>query len=66
MDNRKYTGCMVNNVYSTVSYKVHKRTLIPEEDRQIIPNLHEAIISEEDWLRAHELRQNKKKNAKEW
>lgn len=64
LDNRKYTGCMVNNVYSTVSYKVHKRTLIPEEDRQIIPNLHEAIISEEDWLRVHELRQNKRRTLK--
>ena len=64
LDNRKYTGCMVNNVYSTVSYKVHKRTLIPEEDRQIIPDLHEAIISEEDWLRVHELRQNKRRTLK--
>ena len=64
LDNRKYTGCMVNNVYSTVSYKVHKRTIIPEEDRQIIPDLHEAIISEEDWLRVHELRQNKRRTLK--
>ncbi len=64
LDNRKYTGCMVNNVYSTVSYKVHKRTIAPEEDRQIIPNLHEAIISEEDWLRVHELRQNKRRTLK--
>lgn len=64
LDNRKYTGCMVNNVYSTVSYKVHKRTITPEEDRQIIPDLHEAIISEEDWLRAHELRQNKRRTLK--
>ena len=64
LDNRKYTGCMVNNVYSTVSYKVHKRTITPEEDRQIIPDLHEAIISEEDWLRVHELRQNKRRTLK--
>lgn len=55
---------MVNNVYSTVSYKVHKRTITPEEDRQIIPDLHEAIISEEDWLRVHELRQNKRRTLK--
>ena len=64
LDNRKYTGCMVNNVYSTVSYKVHKRTITPEEDRQIIPDLHEAIISEENWLRVHELRQNKRRTLK--
>ena len=64
LDNRKYTGCMVNNICSTVSYKVHKTTLIPEEERQIIPNLHEAIISEEDWLRVHELRKNRRRPLK--
>lgn len=64
LDNRKYTGCMVNNAYSTVSYKVHKMNRIPEEEQQIIPNQQEAIISEEDWLRAHELRQNKRRIQK--
>ena len=64
LDNRKYTGCMVNNAYSTVSYKVHKITHVPEEQRQIIPNQQEAIISEEDWLRVHELRQNRRRRLK--
>ena len=61
LDNRKYTGCMVNNLYSTVSYKVHKTLRIPEDKQQIIPNYHEAIISEEEWLRVHELRQNRRR-----
>ena len=64
LDNRKYTGCMVNNISSTVSYKVHKITRIPEEDQQIIPNQQEAIISEEDWLRVHVLRQNRRRPLK--
>ena len=64
LDNRKYTGCMVNNAYSTVSYKVHKTTLIPEEQRQIIPNCQEAIVSEDDWLRVHELRKNRRRPLK--
>ena len=61
LDNRKYTGCMVNNAYSTVSYKVHKMKHIPEELHQIIPDQQEAIISEEDWLRVHELRKNRRR-----
>lgn len=61
LDNRKYTGCMVNNMFSSVSYKVHKITHVPEEQQQIIPNQQEAIISEEDWLRVHELRQNRRR-----
>ena len=64
LDNRKYTGCMVNNAYSTVSYKVHKRIRTPEEERQIIPNCQEAIISEEDWLRVYELRKNRRRPLK--
>lgn len=61
LDNRKYTGCMVNNMFSSVSYKVHKITRIPEDQQQIIPDQHEALISEEDWLRVHELRQNRRR-----
>lgn len=64
LDNRKYTGCMVNNVYSTVSYKVHRLNKAPEDERQIIPDQQEAIISEEDWLRVHELRQNRRRPSK--
>ena len=64
IDNRKYTGCMVNNVYSTVSYKVHRMNRTPEDELQIIPDQQEAIISEEDWLRAHELRQNRRRPSK--
>ena len=64
LDNRQYTGCAVNFKSTTVSYKVHKRVNHPVEDHQIIPDMQEPIISEEDWLRAQELRQNRRRNTK--
>ncbi len=63
LDNRHYTGCAVNFKTTTVSYKVHKVILTPEDKLQIIPNKQEAIIPEELWLRVHELRQNKRRNS---
>ena len=59
LDNRQYTGCAVNNKSTRVSYKVHKTILHPEDEYQIIPNMQEAIIPEELWLRVHELRSHK-------
>lgn len=59
--NRQYTGCTVNFMTTTVSYKVHKTVYKPEEDWQIIPNTQEAIIDENTWLRVQELRQNKRR-----
>jgi len=61
LDNRQYTGCAVNFRSTTVSYKIHKVIHKPEDEHQIIPNKQEAIISEELWLRVHELRQNKRR-----
>lgn len=40
---------------TTFSYKVHKKIHNATEDYQIIPNMQEAIISEEQWLRVQEL-----------
>lgn len=57
--NRQYTGCAVNFKSTTVSYKVHKRINNPEDKIQIIPNMQEPIISEEQWLRVQEIRENR-------
>ena len=54
--NRQYTGCTVNFLSTTVSYKVHKVIYNKAEDVQIIPNTQEAIIDENTWLRVQELR----------
>ena len=64
LENRQYTGCAVNFKSTTVSYKVHKKIRYSEEDYQIIPNMQEAIISEEQWTRVQELRKNKRRPTK--
>ena len=64
LENRQYTGCAVNFKSTTVSYKVHKRIQHNEEDYQIIPDMQEAIISEEQWLRVQELRKHKRRPTK--
>ncbi|MBQ4448350.1 MAG: recombinase family protein [Clostridia bacterium] len=59
LSNRQYTGCAVNFITTTVSYKVHKTVYNPEEKQQIIPDMQEAIIPEDQWLRVQELRENR-------
>lgn len=59
--NRQYTGCTVNFMTTTVSYKVHKKIDRPKDEWQIIPNTQEAIISEDVWLRVQELRENRRR-----
>ncbi len=61
LENRHYTGCLVNFKTTKVSYKVHKKVDRPIAEQQIIPNMQPAIISEETWLRVHELRKNKRR-----
>lgn len=59
LSNRQYTGCAVNFMTTTVSYKVHKTVYNPEEKQQIIRDMQEAIIPEDQWLRVQELRENR-------
>ena len=59
--NRQYTGCAVNFISTTVSYKVHKKIVNPSEAHQIIPNMQEPIISEDVWERVQALRENKRR-----
>ena len=61
LENRHYTGCLVNFKTTKVSYKVHKKVDRPIAEQQIIPNMQPAIISEETWLRVQELRKNKRR-----
>ncbi len=59
LENRQYTGCTVNFMTTTVSYKVHKTVYKPKDEWQIVPNTQEPIISEETWLRVQEIRENR-------
>lgn len=64
LENRQYTGCAINFKTTTVSYKVHKTIYKPKEEHQIIPDMQEAIISEEQWLRVQELREHRRRPTK--
>ena len=64
LDNQQYTGCTINFITTTVSYKVHKTVYKPKDEWQIIPNTQEAIIDEDTWLRVQELRSHKRRNTK--
>lgn len=61
--NRQYTGCTVNFKSTFVSFKVHKKVEIPEDEWQIIPNTQEAIVDEDTFHRVQELRSNKRRNT---
>lgn len=63
LDNRQYTGCTVNAKSSIVSYKVHKKIEFDESEWQVIPNTQEAIIDEETFNIAHEMRQSRRRNT---
>lgn len=62
--NRQYTGCAVNFMTTTVSFKVHKTIYNPVEEQQVIPDMQEPIISEELFDRVQELRSHKRRNTK--
>lgn len=53
--NRVYCGCAVNFKSTTVSYKVHKRVALPEDQWEIIPDAHPAIVTEAQWQRVQAL-----------
>ena len=45
LKDRVYVGDMVNHKYEVKNYKTKKRTRVPEEERIIVKDTHEAIIS---------------------
>ena len=55
LKNRVYVGDMVNHKYEIVNYKTKERVPIPKEQRIVVENTHEAIISREDFDRVQEL-----------
>ena len=59
ISNMQYTGCTVNFMSTTISYKVHKTVYKPQEEWQIIPDTQPAIIDRDTWLRVQELREHR-------
>ena len=61
LENREYTGCLVNFKTEKVSYKVKQSKENPAEKQMIFENHHETIIDRETWERVQELRKQRKR-----
>lgn len=61
LENREYTGCLVNFKTTMQSYKVHKIVFNSEDKQAIFENAHEPIIDKETWERVQELRKQRKR-----
>lgn len=58
-DNRVYLGHLVAMKFGSISYKNSKMYKKNEEEHIVIENNHEALITEEQWLRVQELKLKK-------
>ncbi len=64
LENREYTGCLVNFKTENAFYKVKQSRENPEEKQVIFENHHEPIIDRDTWERVQRLRkQRKRRNA---
>lgn len=61
LENREYTGCLVNFKTTMQSYKIHKVIYNSEDKQAVFENAHEAIIDRKTWERVQELRKQRKR-----
>ena len=61
LENREYTGCLVNFKTTTQSYKCSKIIYNSEEEQAVFPDHHEPIIDRDIWERVQELRKQRKR-----
>ena len=61
LENREYTGCLVNFKTEKLSYKLKHSVENPPEKLAIFENHHEPIIDRETWERVQELRKQRKR-----
>ena len=61
LENREYTGCLVNFKTEKVSYKLKHSVENPPEKQAVFENHHEPIIDRETWERVQELRKQRKR-----
>ena len=47
LKNKMYLGIMVQGKQTVISYKVHDKVAVPEEDWYMVPDTHEPIIEAE-------------------
>ena len=55
LSNEVYTGTVVQGKRKKISFKSKKFVDVPEEDWIRVPNMHEAIVSQEDYQRARRI-----------
>lgn len=63
--NETYLGHTVSMKHTTASYKNKKKILRPENEWLRFENTHQAIINQEIWDIAHEVRRHKKRSRKD-
>ena len=61
LENREYTGCLVNFKTEKPSYKTKHSVENPIEKQAIFENHHEPLIDTETWERVQELRKQRKR-----
>ena len=61
LENREYTGCLVNFKTEKPSYKTRHSVENPIEKQAIFENHHEPIIDRDIWERVQELRKQRKR-----
>ena len=61
LENREYTGCLVNFKTEKPSYKLKHSIENPPEKQAIFENHHAPIIDKETWERVQELRKQRKR-----
>ena len=61
LENREYTGCLVNFKTTTQSYKCSKIIYNSEDKQAVFENHHEIIIDRDTWERVQELRKQRKR-----
>lgn len=55
LSNEVYTGTVIQGKRKKISFKSNKFVDVPEEDWIRVPNMHEAIVSQEDYQRARKI-----------
>ena len=61
LENKEYTGCLVNFKTTTQSYKCSKIIYNSEDKQAVFENHHEIIIDRDTWERVQKLRKQRKR-----
>ncbi|NLZ80455.1 MAG: recombinase family protein [Clostridiales bacterium] len=61
LENRTYTGCLIQGREKKLSYKSKKMVITPKKEWVILDNNHEPIISKDMYLQVENLRKKRRK-----